>query len=380
MQFLRERLAYIKAIKRNKTVTNFELTIKKKDGSFNSILYSAWLIYTDNEKILISTGREITDLKQAEKKFNESDDHYRKLFNSMNEMFQVVDLIYDGQGNPTDYYFREVNPAFEKYIGKSKEQLIDKRAKDIFGIVEDYWLELFDGVSKTGKAEQFENYSAELDRYVFANVWKLGENRIATLFTDFTERKMLEEERKGQNDKYKALFENSLDAVLLATPEGSILNTNPAAEELFGYTEEELCRLGRDGIVDYKDPKLQDLLDINEKRTEVYGEHYFIKKDGTKFMAEISASVYKNENGYDRSSIIIRDITERRNAEKSLKNSHQKIDEILGSIRDSFYVLDHDYNFIYINETAAHYFRYAEIENFIGRNFWQLFPKNLGKL
>jgi PAS domain S-box-containing protein len=374
----REYLDYFNEINKNDIVTNFELKIKKKDASFISVLYSAWLININNEKILISKGHEITDLKQAEKKFNDSEVHYRQLFTSMNEMFQVIELIYDSNCNPTDYYYCEVNPAFEKSIGKSKEQLIDKCAKDIFGIVEDYWLELFDRVLKTGNPEQFENYSAELNKHVLANVWKLGENRVATLFTDFTERKMLEDDHKERNDKFKALFENSLDAVFLANPDGSILNANHAAEELFGYTEEELCKLGRDGIVDPKDPNLQDLLDINEKKNDVYGEHYFIKKDGTKFMAEISASVYKSKNGNNRSSIVIRDVTERRNAEKSLKRSHKKIDEILGSIKDSFYVLDHDYNFIYINQTAAHYFRYAGIENFIGRNFWEMFPKNLG--
>ena len=136
-------------------------------------------------------------------------------------MFQVIELIYDSNCNPTDYYYCEVNPAFEKSIGKSKEQLIDKCAKDIFGIVEDYWLELFDRVLKTGNPEQFENYSAELNKHVLANVWKLGENRVATLFTDFTERKMLEDDHKERNDKFKALFENSLDAVFLANPDGS---------------------------------------------------------------------------------------------------------------------------------------------------------------
>lgn len=188
----REYLDYFNEINKNDIVTNFELKIKKKDASFISVLYSAWLININNEKILISKGHEITDLKQAEKKFNDSEVHYRQLFTSMNEMFQVIELIYDSNCNPTDYYYCEVNPAFEKSIGKSKEQLIDKCAKDIFGIVEDYWLELFDRVLKTGNPEQFENYSAELNKHVLANVWKLGENRVATLFTDFTERKMLE--------------------------------------------------------------------------------------------------------------------------------------------------------------------------------------------
>ena len=62
----REYLDYFNEINKNDIVTNFELKIKKKDASFISVLYSAWLININNEKILISKGHEITDLKQAE--------------------------------------------------------------------------------------------------------------------------------------------------------------------------------------------------------------------------------------------------------------------------------------------------------------------------
>lgn len=64
----------------------------------------------------------------------------------MTEMFQVIELIYDKDERAVDYYYRDVNLAFEKLVGKTREQLVDKRVKDIFGIVEDYWLELYDKV------------------------------------------------------------------------------------------------------------------------------------------------------------------------------------------------------------------------------------------
>ena len=62
-------------------------------------------------------------------------------------------------------------------------------------------------------------------------------------------------------EPYKFIFESSLDAILLTHPDGTIFYANSAAEELYGYTQQEICDLGRSGIVDTTDPNLQVLLD-----------------------------------------------------------------------------------------------------------------------
>lgn len=126
---------------------------------------------------------------------------------------------------------------------------------------------------------------------------------------------------KERDEEFRNFFDNSMDAVVLSIPDGPILNANSAAEKMFGYTREEICKLGRNGIADDQNPNFQKLLNIREHKGKVNGEHYFIKKDGTKFLAEISASVYNDKNGNKRSSIIIRDITERKKAEYQMKIS-----------------------------------------------------------
>ena len=145
---------------------------------------------------IICTYNDITKIKKTEKKLNESEERYHKLFTSMTEMFQIIELIYDTKGKPVNYFYRDVNPAFCNLVGKTEEQLIGKRVKDIFGIVEDYWLEKYDEVAKTGNPIQFENYGAELDKWYEVNVWKVMENQVAIIFTDTTERKHREESEK----------------------------------------------------------------------------------------------------------------------------------------------------------------------------------------
>ena len=144
----------------------------------------------------VSVVRDITESKKTEEALLVSEKRYHELFTSMTEMFQVIELIYDTKGKPIDYFYRDVNPAFCGLVGKTKEELIDKRVKNIFGIVEDYWLEKYDKVEKTGNPIQFENYGAELDKWYEVNVWKLMENQVAIIFTDTTERKHREEREK----------------------------------------------------------------------------------------------------------------------------------------------------------------------------------------
>lgn len=70
---------------------------------------------------------------------------------------------------------------------------------------------------------------------------------------------------------------------------------------------------------------------------------------------------------------IIRDITERKNAEDALKRTNRKIKDILDSIQEDFYVIDRDWNFVYASRTFTSKIG-KEPADFIGNNFWEMFP------
>jgi len=127
--------------------------------------------------------------KHYEEALNQCEKKYREIFNSMDEMFHIIELIYDNNGKPIDYYYREVNPAFERLVGKTREQLVDKRAKDLFYVVENYWIEIFDKVAITGTSTNFENYGAELNKWYKIFAWKVAGNQVAIIFSDITEHK-----------------------------------------------------------------------------------------------------------------------------------------------------------------------------------------------
>lgn len=137
---------------------------------------------------------------------------------------------------------------------------------------------------------------------------------------------------KNSDNVYKFIFENSLDAILLTSPDGSILAANPAAEALFGYSQDELCQLGRSGIVDIKDPQLPILLEERRRKGKVKGELTFIRKNGGKFPGFISSHIFKDENGHERTSMTIIDLTEIKNAEMALKESEERYHYLFDTI------------------------------------------------
>lgn len=132
--------------------------------------------------------------------------------------------------------------------------------------------------------------------------------------------------------KQKMITENiissSMDAILLTSPDGAIQAANPAACNLFNRTEEEICGIGRSGLMDFKDERLPQLLRERRSKGKVFGEIRMVKKDGTIFPAEFSSSIFIDPDGKQRTSIIIRDISERLKIETQLKNSEEKFESI----------------------------------------------------
>ncbi len=129
---------------------------------------------------------------------------------------------------------------------------------------------------------------------------------------------------KESEERYRLILENSIDAILLTTPDGRTLSANRAACEMFGMSEQEIISLGRAGIVDITDPNLPKLLEERAITGRAKGELTFIRKDKSKFTAEISASVFHDSNSELRTSMIIRDISDRKLAERAIRKSEME--------------------------------------------------------
>jgi PAS domain S-box-containing protein len=122
------------------------------------------------------------------------EDHYKNFFDNMSEMVEVIELIYDKNNQPIDFYIRAINTSFAKFLGKTKKQLVNKKVSSVVDKIEENWFTSFAKVDKTGEPLRFKNYGAAFDKYYFVSVWKVSKKNIGVSFTDIT---------KTEKDKIK---------------------------------------------------------------------------------------------------------------------------------------------------------------------------------
>jgi len=147
------------------------------------------------------------------------------------------------------------------------------------------------------------------------------------------ERKMAIAAQRESEELYRSIYENTLVAILLISPEtGRILSANDFACKLFNMTNEEHCLMGIDGFIDWSDTRWSSYMEEMAKNGRYKGNLTFLKKGGIRFQAELSSSTFLNKDGHKRSSIVIRDLTEQKLAEKKLKTLSKAIEQSPTSI------------------------------------------------
>jgi two-component system, cell cycle sensor histidine kinase and response regulator CckA len=146
------------------------------------------------------------------------------------------------------------------------------------------------------------------------------------------ERKRMQDALQESEEQFRSLFENSLDGILLTIPDGRILRASQAAYRMFGLTEEEICRVGRDGLVDTADPRLKIALEERKRTGKFQGELNFKRKDGSLFPAELSSVLFKDAEGQWKSTMIIRDVTARRRSEEAQKRLATAVEQAAEAI------------------------------------------------
>jgi PAS domain S-box-containing protein len=132
-------------------------------------------------------------------------------------------------------------------------------------------------------------------------------------------------ERNRDLHVYRMAFENSFDGQLLTRLDGSIQTANPSACAILGRSEEEIRQVGRAGIVDTDDPRLQQILEERSRSGKAHGELRAKRKDGSLIPTEISSVVFKDTKGDLRSTLAFRDISERKQAESELRLQTERL-------------------------------------------------------
>ncbi len=187
--------------------------------------------------------------------------------------------------------------------------------------------------------------------------------------TEFFKREAAEKNTAliSSQEQHQAVFENSVDGLILINSLGTVVSFNPAAEDIFGYTKKEVIgenikmlmpspyQEEHDGYLQaYKDTGQKKIIGIGR---EVEGLH----KNGRIFPVELSICEIELNNETFFSGFV-RDISDRKFAEIELQKVSKKLQLILDHAGEGVYGLDIDGNTIFANKAAEKLLGYSQDE------------------
>ena len=135
-----------------------------------------------------------------------SEQKYRGIFENSLNGISLHEIILDDEGNPVDYTFLDVNPAFTELTGLSAERVLGKRVTEVLpGIEKDPFIEIYGRTADTGKPVRFQQYSTALDKHYSIQTYSPRRGQFVTVFSDVTERIKSEEEIKAHRERLEEL-------------------------------------------------------------------------------------------------------------------------------------------------------------------------------
>ena len=175
----------------------------------------------------------------AERRYSQQ--RYRALFESLDEGFCVVEVIFDDAEQPLDYRFLEVNPAFERHTGL--RDVVGRRMREISPNAEQHWVDAYGTVVRTRTPMRFEKRTLALSRWFDVYAFPFGDSepgRVGVLFNDITQRKRTERELRASEARSRL----ALDVAQLGTwswrGAGNLLSGDARFCELCGLGPDDL--------------------------------------------------------------------------------------------------------------------------------------------
>lgn len=298
----------------------------------------------ENENVggVFITGTEASELSQVVEALRKSEQKYRTLFESMDEAYCIIKVLFDENENPVDFKYLEVNPSFEEHTGL--KDIEGKRISEEVPELEDTWFETYAKVALTGESMRFERYSEEMQRWFDVYAFQIGdpqEQKVAVLFSDITERKQADKERekllkevKAEKEKLTNIFKQAPSFMcIMEGPDHVFKRANDLYRQLVG-DREIIGKPAREAIPESVEQGFIDLLDDVYETGEPYrGQdvEVILHKDGDipeKHYLDFVYQPLRNPNG-EITGIFVQgiDLTERHKAKEQLEEINETLEE-----------------------------------------------------
>jgi PAS domain S-box-containing protein len=276
--------------------------------------------------------QEITQRKETEKQLRESEERYQRLIETANDAIFIVDADTGIILNANKRAGELLGIPPEEIIGMHQTQLHSKEDEEYYRKIFLDHVQRLDGVI-LGDVFVWHRNGYKIPVEISASVTNLsGKNIIQGIFRDITDRKRAEEAVRKSEEKYHNLIEHANDAIISINREGIIIGFNKKAEKMFGYPREEMLGKPSDLLIlqQYRENQEKKILGkFAEAGTGLYMENKIsegkgLRKDGKEFNIEFSYYIV-DIHGELIATAIIRDISERKEAEEKLLHNQEQL-------------------------------------------------------
>ncbi len=323
----------LERIRAGKRVEHFETVRLKRDGARVSVSLSVSPVRDSSGAVIgaSSIARDISEHELSEESLVASEVRYRRLFEAARDGILILDFV---TGRITD-----VNPFLSELLGFSRAEMIGKTVGELSPFKDLARNEIMLDRLQTNEFVRYDDLPLETRdgrksavEFV-SNVYDVdGRKVIQCNIRDISGRKRAESAIRASEQRVRALIENAKDAIYVLSTEGVVLQVNRAVEVLQGRPRDEI--VGRpviEAVAPEERERVGEAFASTVAGGEVSGfETSSLRADGTRVPTEISASLV-DVGGERIVHAIVRDVTERKKAEKALLESEERYREIFDS-------------------------------------------------
>jgi len=273
-----------------------------------------------------------------------------------------------------DRKFQYVNSLFQELTGYTEQELLGMHSLDLVhpedrGEVREKAIECLKGYSSPPYEYRFIKKNGEV-MWILEKVTSTeykGKRAAVGSFMDITERKRIACALEESAERFRSVVQTATDAVVSIDAHGSIVFWNQAAEIMFGYSADEVMSKPLTFVMPerFREAHIKGL-----NRTVAGGESKIIgrtveiaaiRRDQSEFPVELSLAKWQTSEGLYFTAII-RDITERKRLEESLRQSEEKYRTILENMEDAYFEIDLAGNLTFFNDSMCRALGYSREE------------------
>lgn len=356
----REKYKQIDKKGKGTVITKFKT---KKGKCIDVLLSSVPIDRQDYTKGVVFTAEDITNKITAEEKLKNSEEKFRKVFDTNPDSITIVNL--------KNKKYVSVNDGFLKCSGLKLSQVIGKTSDELNIFYNNQEkLKFVNLLKKKGSVENFEATFVNkkgIMKYglLTATIIELdGEKHILTITKDITNFEMISEELKQSEEKFRKAFDTDTDAIAInRISDGKYTLVNKAFLKISGYKENEVIGITSKELNIWKNPNDREelLKRLQKNKTVSNMEIQFILKNGNVKYGLMSATIIQIDN-VDYILSLTRDISDRKRIENQLKISQQNYQQIFDNMIDMAFVINMQGNVIDVNKAATQTLGYTREE------------------